>query len=131
MSSKEESLIRKKIATWIRKHNGVAIVTSGSIKTAQGTPDILATLWGHRSYRWITHAIEVKTVVGSPSALQVATLNDMTYKGWVTSLPTSVDDFKKLHAFYDKLMLANFDHATAMYMASVEFGDPYDIWRMQ
>lgn len=130
MSSKEESLIRKKIATWIRKQNGVAIVTSGSIKTAQGTPDILATVWGHRSYRWITHAIEVKTLVGEPSQLQVATLNEMSRKGWVTSLPTSVDEFKKIHAYYDKLIQNNFDHATAMFLISGHFGDEYGIWSM-
>lgn len=100
MSKKLESTIREAIATDIRQSGGWAIVTSGSIKTAQGTPDIIATVpTGRGDGKFFLCAIEVKTETGDPSILQRQITDRMGQRGFAVFFPTSLrnwhETFKK------------------------------------
>ena len=96
LSKKAESLIREAIATDIRQSGGWAVVTSGSIKTAQGTPDIIATVPDpHRIGSYVTCAIEVKTEVGKPSILQEEITDRMGQRGFAVFFPDSLRDWHR------------------------------------
>ena len=91
MSKKAESQIREAIATDIRQSGGWAIITSGSIKTAQGTPDIIASVpCRDDSGQFYMCAIEVKTENGDLSILQAEVLERMGKRGFAVFIPTSL-----------------------------------------
>jgi hypothetical protein len=94
MGKKEESNIREAIATDIRQSGGWAIITSGSIKTAQGTPDIIATVPSpNRDNQFFLCGIEVKTETGVPSKLQLKIAKHMELRGFKVFFPHSLQDW--------------------------------------
>lgn len=94
MSSKTESPIRKAIAKDIRQSGGWALITSGSIKTAQGTPDIIATVpTRDGSDSFYLCAIEVKTETGDTSKIQDETLERMEQRGFAVFTPRSLQEW--------------------------------------
>ena len=96
MTQKAESTIRTNIAQFIRTSDGFAFVTSGSIKTAQGIPDILGSIWAKNLNDYVHVAVEVKTENGEPSAVQVEVLKVMRLKGYLPMIVTGVREFDEI-----------------------------------
>lgn len=129
MSAKEESAIRTRIAEFTRKEGGNAIVFSGSIKQAGGTPDILTTLWGKYSGQWIHHAVEVKTDTGTPTKRQIIVLQNMGDKGYLPMIVSSVREFHELHKHFDHILSVRCDHNLAVGWLGDTVEDKYKLWK--
>ena len=84
----KESSIQKKIIDYLHS------IGAWTVKTIQcnkaGVPDILCCLEG----RFI--ALEVKTDIGKPSALQLRTIKQINNAGGISAIVRSVDDVKEL-----------------------------------
>lgn len=129
MAKKDESAIRTRIAKFVRDEYGNAIVFSGSIKQAGGTPDLLTTLWGKQSGQWIHHAVEVKTETGEPSKRQVIVLQVMGRKGYVPMIVDNVRAFHEVHKMFDRLLAKHDDHNIALRQLGNHLDDDHNLWR--
>lgn len=131
MSKKAESSIRTSIANFIRKEGGYATITSGSIKTAGGTPDILSSLQAHMQDRWIHHAVEVKTSTGTPDLRQLVVLRMMGRRGYLPMVVDNVRDFHEIHKLYSRIIMRQPDitHMVALHMLAGQVKDEYNLWR--
>lgn len=103
MPVKAESAIRTNIANHINR-SGWALVVAGSIKTAQGTPDIVGTIWNSDLKRFIPIAVEVKTDEGTPSAIQIEVLKHMRNKGYLPMVVSSVRQFDEIVKDYGRFL---------------------------
>jgi hypothetical protein len=87
MSAKAETAITRRIIQWIKKQGGDAWHVHGSLLQPAGEPDIdgwLPSEWGN-----IHLKIEVKTVQGKPTPLQLVKLRKYHKAGYLVGVVTS------------------------------------------